>query len=402
MSDDVLAVDFEAERAVLSTLLIHPELWPTVRVRPEDFFGAGLGFIVEAMAESVRQHGTYDVVTILDAPAVDRTIVHGLVVDDTPASSMLARHVSRVAEAARRRRRIHDLSQTSAALMDLSVDYDQAIGAMETRIAADDYVSGPPRDVQDFEQWAEIGAAAPRPWIIPGVIRRQGRLIVVAAEGIGKSTLGLQAAVCCAIGRHPFRLTPIEPQRVLVVDLENDPSTAVNEQGTVSIGSPLGLMVTARTQVPDWQRNRLRIWHRDQGIDMRSRVDADALEGAIADNHPDLVVAGPLYKMFQRVKGEDDETLGASLQRAFDHLRTTYDIALWLEHHAPKAQMGSRPLDPFGTSLWMRWPDIGITLTAADQGSLKVGRFRRDRYSVTGFPDELHRGTVWPWVGKWS
>ena len=61
-----------------------------------------------------------------------------------------------------------------------------------------------------------------------------------------------------------------------------------------------------------------------------------------------------------------------------------------------------RPLDPFGSSVWLRWPDIGLTITRQDDGSLTVGRFRGDRYYVTGIPDRLDRGNPWPWVGWWK
>ena len=393
-----VAVDPEAERAVLATLLLYPRRFDEVAtaLQPEDFSAVGHVWLFDAMRALVAEHGTFDVVMLRDVANDEGALLSSLI-GDTPSVSLLSRHVERVARTAVARRMIHRLADASSALQEPSVDPAEVLDTLTAAVEEDRYVGGLPPGYGLFYDWANTAQESPRPWVIPGVIRRTGRVIVVAAEGVGKSTLGRQVAVCTAAGRHPFRWTEMEPRRVLVVDAENDPSTAYDEQGTVDQGSPLGLVKTADRFNPEWDRANLAVWSRPEGIDIRSRRDAAWLESAIADFRPDLIVAGPLYKMFRRARNEDDETLGAALQTIFDRLRTRYDTGLWLEHHAPKGQNGVRPLDPFGTSLWRRWPDIGVTMTLQDDGTVNVGRFRQDRYSVTGIPLVLERGATWPW-----
>lgn len=397
-----VALDLEAERAVLATLVLYPSRWEeaATTVTAADFAGGGNGLLFQAMAALVEGDGSFDVSALATAPGVPVDLVHELITD-APSVGLLARHVARVARAAAARRLIHRLSDASEALLDVDNDPADVLADLIEAAEAERFVGALPPGYGPFADWALQGANEPRPWVIPGVLRRASRAVLVAPEGIGKSTLGRQLAVCTAAGLHPFRLQAIEPQRVLLVDAENDPATAVSEDGTLDHASAHGVMLTADHHATGWDHERLYVWSRPEGLDLRTRRDAGWLEAAIVDHRPDLVIAGPLYKMFRRVRGEDDETLGAAIQRVLDRLRVRHDVALWLEHHAPKGVNGVRPLDPFGTSLWMRWPDIGINLTDAE-GALRVGRFRGDRYRVTGLPDQLHRGRVWPWVGRWN
>lgn len=399
-----VALDLAAEQAVLAVLVLYPSRWDEVAsaVTAADFAGGHHGLLFQAMDELIEADGRFDVTSLASAPGVPEGLVHELITDTSPAVGLLGRHVARVARAAVARRLIHRLSDAQAALLDVDTDPADVLADLVEAAEAERFVGAMPPGYMPFADWALHGLQEPRPWVIPGVLRRASRLVLVAPEGIGKSTLGRQLAVCAAAGLHPFRLQAIEAQRVLVVDAENDPATAVSEDGTLDHASAHGVMATATRQVPGWDQSRLAVWSRPEGIDLRTRRDAGWLEAVIADHRPDLVLAGPLYKMFRRARGEDDETLGGAIQRILDRVRVRHDVALWLEHHSPKGQNGVRPLDPFGTSLWMRWPDIGVNLTPDDDGALKVGRFRGDRYRVTGLPDQLQRGRVWPWVGRWN
>src|SRR6185437_5396692 len=70
------------------------------------------------------------------------------------------------------------------------------------------------------------------PWVVPGLIRVDWRIVLVAFEGSGKSTLLRQIAACAAQGVHPLRNQRFEPLRVLIVDLKN-PAAAIAETGTL-------------------------------------------------------------------------------------------------------------------------------------------------------------------------
>ena len=60
-------------------------------------------------------------------------------------------------------------------------------------------------------------------WVIPGLLERGDRFILTGSEGLGKSVLQRQLAVCAAAGVHPFNHPRVEPVRVLLIDCENGP-----------------------------------------------------------------------------------------------------------------------------------------------------------------------------------
>lgn len=201
------------------------------------------------------------------------------------------------------RRLIHRLSEATAALLDVDTDPAGVLADLIEAAEAERFIGALPPGYGPFADWALNGAEEPRPWVIPGVLRRASRAVLVAPEGSGKSTLARQVAVCTAAGLHPFRFGAIEPQRVLVVDVENDPATAVAEDGTIDHASAHGVMLTADRHAEGWDHSRLFVWSRPEGLDLRTRRDAGWLEAAIADHRPDVVVAGPLYKMFPPGQG---------------------------------------------------------------------------------------------------
>ncbi len=80
-----------------------------------------------------------------------------------------------------------------------------------------------------------------------------------------------------------------------------------------------------------------------------------------------------------------------------------------IETHAPKGGSAFRDLIPFGSSAWMRWPELGWKLVPVDERgnadsdglSIKIGRFRGDRVEVD-VPGRFDRGSGgWPWAPYW-
>jgi replicative DNA helicase len=84
-------------------------------------------------------------------------------------------------------------------------------------------------------------------------------------------------------------------------------------------------------------------------------------------------------------------------------LRTRYGFALMMEHHAPQSIGGAREIRPYGSSYWLRWPEIGIALSRKDgrDDVLSVSRWRGDRFP-SDWPVEFERGTVFPFSGRWE
>jgi replicative DNA helicase len=251
-----------------------------------------------------------------------------------------------------------------------------------------------PSDLWTVDEFLQRPAEQRPQWVIPGLLRVGWRAMVVAAEGVGKTVLFRQLGIAAAQGVHPLRFTAMDPCRTLIVDLENP------DDSIIDVCSPI--QIQARSVTTDFDPDRAWLWHRPGGINLRSRRDRTELESVLAHVRPTLVCLGPIYKAYRVEARESDEQAASEVMAVFDDLRTRYGFALLLEHHAPKGSGGSRDLMPYGSSLWLRWPEIGLKLEPDDDGNevMSLGRWRGDRLE-NDWPDALERGRPWPWRGVW-
>jgi hypothetical protein len=191
-------------------------------------------------------------------------------------------------------------------------------------------------------------------WLVEGLLERRDRLIITGGEGGGKSTLLRQLAVQFAAGIHPFRFHPTTPIRVLQVDVENS---------APQIRRAIEPMMAVASERPGWNADNLRIEVRTDGLDLTQRHDSRWLLERVASNRPDVLITGPIYKL--HAEDPNDELPARRVARVLDMIRDKYDCAIVLEAHAPHGQGGAaRSLRPFGSSLWLRWPEFGYGLKA--------------------------------------
>lgn len=183
-------------------------------------------------------------------------------------------------------------------------------------------------------------------WLVEGLLERRDRLIITAGEGNGKSTLLRQIALMLAIGMHPFRFYPIDPIKVLVVDLENSASQIKRAYADM-------MQHVKRHFDPD----RLRIECRQEGLDVTSRHDARWLIERVAAAKPDLVITGPIYRL--HTADPNEELPARKVIEVLDVIRTKYNAAVIIEAHVPNAR---DELRPYGASIWRRWPEFGYGL----------------------------------------
>jgi hypothetical protein len=228
-------------------------------------------------------------------------------------------------------------------------------------------------------------------WVIPGMLERMDRVIVVAAEGVGKTMLARQVAIASAAGVHPFTYEKMPPIRTLTIDLEN-PERIIRRMSTSMVGA-------ARRLSGGRGPLDAHILIKPAGIDLLSAHDRVLIEETIEKTKPDLVCLGPLYKSFTDPGTKTSEAVAVEVAKYLDYLRTTYGFALWMEHHAPLGSSSGRELRPFGSAVWSRWPEFGLTLepdiTADQPYTYKVGNFRGDR-DVRHRPTKIKRGKVFP------
>lgn len=389
-----------AEASLIGAMILDPE---ARRIGVEtcaggDLYSPDLRGIFAALCEMHAAGIPVDATTLADQLAQSGYLARagGLagildLMAEAPSTGNASRYVTIIARHGLARQLISTCLEFQAAAWDPSRDPGQLVEELGGRLGQ---LSLPttqaPADVMTWDAFWNRPGETHSEWAIPGLLRVGWRALVVAPEGAGKSTVGRQIALCTAQGIHPFSFRACPPVTTLVVDLEN-PAESIDEFGEM-IRQPL--LAHAGSL---YQADRAWIWHRPGGINLRSRPGRQALEAAIAHVRPQLLVIGPAYRMFRKGR-DDDEMASAETQQALDDLRTRYGLALMLEHHAPKGTNKARDMVPFGSSLWMRWPDFGFALMPDDQGNLVVDRFRPDRMAAA-WPDRLDRSNPWPWTG---
>lgn len=227
-------------------------------------------------------------------------------------------------------------------------------------------------------------------WVIPGLIERSERVIVVAAEGVGKTMLARQVSILSACGLHPFSFQPIRPIRTLFVDLEN-PERIIKRISRKIFDEAMKL--SRMTSVPE-----AHLFMKPAGLDLLRDGDRALLEKRLEETKPELICIGPLYKSFVDPGGRTSEAIAIEVAKYLDDIRTAYKCALWIEHHAPLGStMATRDLRPFGSAVWSRWPEFGIALHPAIGSAFTydVKHFRGAR-DERPWPLVLARGRQFP------
>lgn len=416
MSKSLLPHDHEAEEALLGVLLIDrtavASLIPLIEVA--DFYSihhqhifASILYLFErgepvdplTVANAMRGQGTLDQI-----PGGTEKLMSLL--NATPSIANARRYANIVIDNSRRRRIITRLSD----VIDESFgggEPDELI-AKAGDVAFDRLAGSREIDVDNLYVFRDYLTMADTvdestPWVLPNMLRAKWRCMLVAEEGAGKFMLFLQLALAAAAGLDPFNPhQTVEPRSVLIVNAEN-PSGVIRHQTNI-------LNARARMPISQMVGDNLHVWHQEQGIDLLSRRDQARLEKAVLQTKPDLIMLAPLYKVFR----PDASRLEADTLRMIqflDDIRVRYNAALMLEHHVPKgSSMHTRDMMPGGSSLWMRWPELGLVMRALDRNEkaevimAELQRFRGDRIPAD-WPDEIHRGTEMnnvPWVGRWT
>lgn len=228
-------------------------------------------------------------------------------------------------------------------------------------------------------------------WLIPGLLERRERVIVVAAEGVGKTMLARQVAITTSWGVQPFTFQRMPAIRTLTIDLEN-PEKIIRRstRSIIKESQSMGYSLKGRAHLvikPD-------------GLNLLVASDRLLLESYMDEVQPELLVLGPLYKAFMDPGTKTSEAVTIEVVRYLDTLRTVYNCALWLEHHAPLGEsLTNRVLRPFGSAVWSRWPEFGISLqpdpTSMGEYVYDVKHFRGER-DERHWPTKMKRGKKWP------
>jgi len=232
-------------------------------------------------------------------------------------------------------------------------------------------------------------------WVIPGLLERQERVIVVAAEGVGKTMLARQVALMSSAGISPFRKDSMPKVATLFVDLEN-PERIIKRTSAK-------ILERIRWVKPDVGPLDAHLLVKPDGLDLLKSEDRVLLERIVAQTEPDIIFLGPLYKAMVDPGGRTAEAVTTEVAKFFDYIRDQYNCAWWLEHHAPLGSSDSgRPLRPFGSSVWSRWSEFGIALAPDPMihHRFEVKHYRGQR-DEREWPAALVRGDIWPFEAEW-
>jgi len=243
----------------------------------------------------------------------------------------------------------------------------------------------------NWEEFLKESSSDNYDWVIPWLLEKSERVIVVAAEGVGKTMLARQVAILAATGMHPFTYQRISPVKTLTVDLEN-PEKIIRRTSR---------SIQAQALSYGFEKKSLaELFTKPSGLDLLKVGDRILLEEQIEKTQPQILVMGPLYKSFVDPGGRTSEAIAVEVAKYLDYIRTTYGCALWLEHHAPLGQtMSTRDLRPFGSAVWSRWPEFGISLQpdfgASTPYTYDVRHFRGAR-DERPWPTKIKRGKRFP------
>lgn len=393
--------DLQAEAAVLGACLLSDAAIDAVSgfLSPSDFFAGRNGNIYRSIL-AVHEHGRVDPITVAaDLAATGHTgehysvgALHALTID-TPTVSNAAQYAHIIVSHATRVRIIKAAADATE-LAWSNTDAGAVLDAVHTRFADLELpTGGTGRPDHDFVAFMEQHSTE-YDWLIPGFLERKDRLILTAGEGAGKSTLLTQLAFMSAAGLHVWTQAPIPPINVALIDLEN-PQRLVSRR--------LGFLRAAAAKASAIiEPSRLRVCSRPEGLDLTTTRDRHWLIDRCIANGTELLVIGPVYRMFSGAAARGDtggEDQARGVTKALDEVRHRCGVTLAMETHAPHAGPYGRDLRPFGSSVWLRWPEFGIGLRRDDdEGMTYAVEHWRGARDQRAFPHVLQKGGKWPWT----
>ena len=232
--------------------------------------------------------------------------------------------------------------------------------------------------------------------IVPGMLAEANVAVIVGPEGHGKSLLMRQMAVQLASGLVPFTLERNDALKCMFIDAENPEFQQMTDWRRLA---GLAARHTGRP-VPDENLMILSEWRVEPDL---TTLDGQAwLYERIMAFRPQVCFLGPVQNLVSR-DVKDDEVV-RKFKHAINHARSICGTAFVIEHHAPHKQPGDRErvMRPYGSSLFLKWPDFGYGLKPMeDEGRYELYPFRRPRVRSRAWPEEIRWGTPstmeFPW-----
>jgi hypothetical protein len=265
-------------------------------------------------------------------------------------------------------------------------------------VTKDADVAATPELAPDLHEFL-AGDDPPLDWVIRDLLERDDRLIWTGEEGRGKSVGVRQLAIAAAAGIQPFTDVIGKPARVLFIDCENAERKSRRHFRKLAY-------IAAQCKQRPVPPGGFRIIHRPESVNLGNPEEAAWLIERVTAHRPDLLVIGPLYKL--HALDINEEMAARAIVTVIDQARTKAGCAVIIEAHAPHGPEGARNLRPFGSSLFLRWPEFGYGIRkakatpdrAATKRRVDVVPWRGPR-DERDWPRQLIWGEIdreWPWV----
>lgn len=237
-----------------------------------------------------------------------------------------------------------------------------------------------------------------RPWIVPSMLRTNERLIITGPEGGGKSILVAQMCLGAAMGVNTMSasLDTHDPMSVLMLDVENDRlQIRDNARKVYPILKEMQPQVTPEIE-----------WFDQTAIDLSDPLSEQKLIKAVKERQPNLLYMGSLYRLAP--EGDKVDAAFTHVSRVVDRIRQEVGCSVMLEAHAGHGMMNDRNgMRPYGSSMWMRWPEFGFGMVKhRASGAIQLKPWRGMRSDDRLWPAGMRRGPLLPWqmidIAEWE
>lgn len=227
-----------------------------------------------------------------------------------------------------------------------------------------------------------------RPWIMPNMLRTNERLIITGPEGGGKSVLVAQMCLGASMGINTLSagMDKHEPLRVLMLDVENDRLQVRNNMR--KIYPTLQEMNNVQPSIE---------WIDCQYTDLSDPVEQQKVVRIAKEKRPQLMYMGSLYRLAP--EGDKVDAAFTNISRTVDRIRSETGASVLLEAHAGHGLSNDRNgMRPYGSSMWLRWPEFGLGMVRHKQSNnIELKNWRGHRSDDRHWPAGLRRGSVLPW-----
>lgn len=292
-----------------------------------------------------------------------------------------------VRDAANRRRLETTLTRALALSTDTSRDVDEIMSTLIADLDTNQAHISSGLTVVDFDTVIDAEDDL-RPWIMPNMLRTNERMIITGPEGGGKSVLVAQMCLGAAMGINTLSATfdKHEPLRVLMLDVEND---------RLQVRNNMRKVYPVLKEMNDVQPSIE--WVDIQYVDLSDPVAQQKVIKLAKERQPHLMYMGSLYRLAP--EGDKVDAAFTHISRTVDRIRAETGASVLLEAHAGHGLSNDRNgMRPYGSSMWMRWPEFGFGMVRHNQsGNIQLKNWRGNRSDDRNWPAGLRRGTVLPW-----